>query len=160
MLTREEAIKEIAKTLNHWPEVANPIDYYFSAYINMCRVFGSYDAPGMDMWRDPFFHGYSRLNLFDTFDDNGKVSNVETVITKFCPTNNSRGVGINLHRGDGTVAELDPFAKEYYSGYDKNKSSLDLEIALSTKMRGALDPHSETALYGSLVDFSNHCPIG
>lgn len=144
----------IAELLNKYPEAGNTIDQYYAAYISMCRIFGSYDNIGMDKWRDPFFHGYNLLTLIDT------ETNQELIISRFCPTNNPAGVGISMSRGDATQIYNDPFAQKIAEGYDKNSSSLDLEAALSMKMRGAIDPHSECALYGSLVDFRTHAPIG
>jgi len=151
----QSSVDAIAKILNQYPEAGNSIDQYYAAYISLCRTFGVYDSlPDMDRWRDPFFHAYNLLNLIDT------DTNDQTVVSKFCPTKNSIGVAIRMNRGEGGGIEIDPFAKDIYEGYDKNNSSVDQDAALSKKMQGTLDPHSETSIYGSMVDLRTHAPVG
>lgn len=151
----DEAATEISSILNQYGMVSNTIDQYFSTYISLNRQYGAYGPDIPDSIRDPYFHGFNILNLMDT------KTNKEIINSKFSPTNRLSGTGVDLSRGDGSglLGAVDPYAK-LYQKYDKNHGSAELEDALARKMLSTIQPHTDDALYGSLVDFRNHAPIG
>lgn len=146
------AIQAIKSILNRYPEVGKIVDDYYASYLVLCRNYGSYEGAGLDDWRDSYFHGRNLYNVIDT------DTNRETMILNFTPTHGG-GVAIKLSRGDISSAFMDPILGNRSKEQIEN-SSADLDAALATKMRASLDPHSETALYGSLIDFRTNAPIG
>lgn len=142
-----QAIQAIRGLLQKYELLSEAIDQYYAGYISLGRVYGSYLNIGA--YIDPFFTGDNRFIIEDT------PTNEEIQVTRFTPS--GREVSFSMSRG-----ELDTYEAllKRYEGFNEEILSVEDQARMAKKMRSTLDPHSENAIYGSLVDFRTHAPFG
>lgn len=137
-----------------YPEVGARVNQYWAQYIQLCRSFGSY-LPFSDSqvrnFSDPYFYSLNGIVQMDGQNNEGKF-----IISNFSPT--GKPVTVNLTRNEVAYMVGDVDRSNY--NFDLNKSDLDLEIKLGEKLGAALDPHTEAAIYGSMVDVRKHGSFG
>jgi len=152
-----EARAAIQTAIARLPEGGIFIDEYFAGYIHMCRVYGSYWNNNKNSDFDPFFYPLSGLIMIG---DDGKYLN-----TNFTPSGRSK----LIHAARVTLEPKLPELVKYGDTnpapgggepFDMNKSSLELQMQQAQKLKMAIEPESEAAIYGSLVAMREHAPFG
>lgn len=137
-----------------YPEVGARVNQYWAQYLQLCRSFGSY-LPFSDSqvrnYSDPYFYALHGIVQMDGQNNVGKF-----LISGFSPT--GKPVTVNLARNEVSYLVGDVDRSNY--NFDLNKSDLDLEIKLGEKLGSALDPHTEAAIYGSMLDVRQHGKFG
>jgi hypothetical protein len=142
----------IQDALAVYPEASRQVNEYFTGYIHLSRVSGStLFRPDAESVADPYFYPLNGLILVDLEDNDGRYLD-----TDFSPT----GGPITIELQRKTVSAVLSNIKRFDPNFDPNTSSLDLQIQLSQRLAAAQDPHSEAAIYGSLVDMRTHSPFG
>lgn len=125
------------------------LDEYFKGYIHITRYMGAILPSNIwERYTDSFFFPLHGLIISDFETNNGK-----TVSTKFTPTG---AVGkIPLTRNE--LVYKNPALTD---SYDLNNTSLENQINENQRLGYINEPHSEAAVYGSLVDLNNHSAFG
>ncbi len=139
----------LSQAIKKYWSAANVVDQYYAGYISLCRTFGSYwNESIMGREFDAFFFPLNPLIMMDV------PENEASIVTRFSPSGDE--VTISLSRT--SVDVIDPNLKD--AEFDINRSSLEIAAEQAKKHRAAMDPQSEGAIYGSLVDMREHSSFG
>lgn len=127
------------------------IDLYYISYIEMCRVCGTYYNSALDKRYDCFFNPINPYIMIDMWTDNNSY-----FTTEFTPTGRSMTGHLDRRTIPGNFAELERSGRTS----ETTERSAESDAALTRKLKAALTPETEDAIYGSLVDMLTHSPYG
>lgn len=144
-----EAATTIRDTLLKY-QGSEQLDEYFTAYIHLNRTMGPIMRNQLDMM-DPYFLSYHALITADLGDNEGRY-----LQTTFSPTGAPITIPLQRKVLQSNLADVD----RYNPGFNANNTSLDQQIQLAKRLKSAMDPHSEAAIYGALVDLRTHSSFG
>jgi hypothetical protein len=148
-----DSARTIREVLNKYAVAGNIVDEYYTGYIHICRTFGSIFNPAIikSTPYDAYFNPFGYAVLVDLDDNSGKF-----LTSDFSPTGNLVTVDLTRTEVDARLADI----KRYAPNLNPNKSSLELQQKLAKKLRSAMQPHSEAAIYGSIYDLRKHSKFG
>lgn len=154
-----QGVSDIQSLILKFPRIADQVDGYYATYINLCRSHGSY-LLGSDHSKqstlalsDPLFFGFGGMMLGDLGDNRQKY-----VDTSFTPSGKTVAAPLDRDRVLPYLANI--YRYQFDQKFKPDQSSYEAQLRLSTKLHAAMDPHSEAAIYGSLVDLRTHSAFG
>lgn len=154
-----EALAQIQDLTQSFPRLADTLDGYFTSYVNLCRSHGTYllgASPSKQATMgvsDPLFWGFGGLVLADLEHNTNKY-----VDGALSPSGKSVAIALDRSRVLPYLTNIHRYNQE--GKFNPDLSSYDAQLRLNVKLRAALDPHSEAAIYGALVDLRQHSSFG
>jgi len=145
--TNDIAIKAINEATNKYPDAADLIGEYYTEYIELSRAIGV--VYGEKTGYDPYFYPLSSIILMDDADNKDKV------VPLVLPDGTKGMISLDRTRVD----DVPYVVRTGFSG-DVDKIDPERLAAMTKRLQSALDPSSEGAVYGSLVDMRKHSSFG
>jgi len=142
----------IAEILNTYDRAGVYVDVFYSTYINLCRVYGAYvDFEA----KDPYFFGLSPLVLFT--DDYALEDKPKYFDTSFFPSKKRGKIYTDTAKAYPIYADA---AAAGLNNDQDPKEALRILISQTKKLKSALDPSTEVAIGGALLDMQKYSPFG
>ena len=129
----------VTQEVNKYTDCTQTLNLYQVAFYKISRCWGSFNLQGFQ-W-DPYFNNLSSIVLMDN-GNNG------TTLPVTGPTGAVNSLNLDTNTATDSVVGAQP-------GMDARQKQKML-----TKLRAALEPGSEAAIYGSLVDMQKHSVFG
>ena len=145
--TTLQAGAAIQNALNSFGTAGKMVDAYFTYYIQTCRSLGSCLFSGYASKSDPYFNPLAQIIFLDLSDDKSTIS-----LGNFTPTGSPAVIDATRKQIE-TIPEI---ATRGQSTFDPNAISSATQVGLVSRFRAALSPHTEGAIYGSLVDLRKY----
>ena len=138
-LFSEEGSVILTQEVNKYTDCTQTLNLYQVAFYKLSKSWGSYNLP--DFQWDPYFNNLGAVVLMDSAKD-GALLPIKG------PTGAINNLSLNTTSATDPVVGAQP-------GMDARQKQKML-----TKLRAALEPGSEAAIYGSLVDMQKHSVFG